>query len=74
MDATGLYEFDFCSLDTEGSELFILKGIDFDKADIRVFIIENNGYGSEPEITSFLDEKGYVKLCSIEWDDVYIKA
>lgn len=74
MDETGLYEFDFCSLDTEGSELFILKGIDFDKADIRVFIIENNGYGSEPEITSFLDEKGYVKLCSIEWDDVYIKA
>ena len=72
-DEVGLYNFDFCSLDTEGSEFQILKGIDYDKIHISIFIVENNGYGSHHDIDPFLDQKGYIKYGNIAWDDVYIK-
>ena len=72
-DEAGLYNFDFCSLDTEGSEFQILKGIDYDKINISIFIVENNGYGSQYDIDPFLDQKGYVKYGKIGWDDVFIK-
>jgi FkbM family methyltransferase len=72
-DEVGLYHFDFCSLDTEGSEFQILKGIDYDKIKVSIFIVENNGYGSHHDIDPFLDQKGYIKYGNIAWDDVYIK-
>lgn len=70
-DEFQIKEVDFCSIDTEGSELSIVKSIDFDKTLVKVFIIENNY--KETTIEEFLSEKGYVLFCKLEWDDVFIK-
>ena len=71
LDEHNTHKIDFCSIDTEGSEFNIIKSIDFDKTEIKVFIIENN-YG-EKNIENFLVEKGYVFYKKIEWDDVFVK-
>ena len=71
LDEHNTHEIDFCSIDTEGSEFNIIKSIDFDKTEIKVFIIENN-YG-EKTIEEFLVEKGYYLYKKIEWDDVFVK-
>jgi FkbM family methyltransferase len=71
LDEHNTHNIDFCSIDTEGSEFNIIKSIDFDKTEIKVFIIENN-YG-EKNIENFLIEKGYVLYKKIEWDDVFVK-
>jgi FkbM family methyltransferase len=57
LDEHNTHKIDFCSIDTEGSEFNIIKSIDFDKTEIKVFIIENN-YG-EKTIEEFLVEKVY---------------
>jgi len=74
LDECEIYQFDFCSLDTEGSEYEVLQGIDFNKTKIDIFLIENNGYESRDKIEYFLNEKGYRFTKSLEHDDVYIFA
>lgn len=60
-DKYKLYNIDYFSLDVEGSELQILKGIDFDKTNINIFGIEINYEYSEKckNIINFLINKGY---------------
>lgn len=72
LDECSMYRFDFCSLDVEGSELPILKSIDWGRTDISIFIIENN-YGVEAEITPYLLEKNYIRWGFLGWDVVYRK-
>ncbi|MCK5057976.1 MAG: FkbM family methyltransferase [Candidatus Aminicenantes bacterium] len=48
---------DFVSIDTEGNELDILKGIDFKQYNIRVLVIESDKL-SEKEMAELLLEKG----------------
>lgn len=64
-----MYNFDFCSIDVEGSEVSILKSIDFEKIKINYFIIENN-YGSS-DVNAFLELNNYKKIASIDSDDLY---
>ena len=71
LDEFKVKEIDFCSIDTEGSEFSIVKSIDYEKTDIKVFIIENNY--QETNIQSFLESKGYVLYKKLEWDDIFIK-
>ena len=64
---------DYLSLDTEGSELKILKGLDFDKYKINYINVEHNY--KEPrrkEIKKLLLSKGYKYLGENKWDDIYI--
>jgi hypothetical protein len=61
------------SLDTEGSELEILKGIDFDKYKFGIMNIEHNNV--EPrrsDIRNFLENKGYKFYKENDYDDFYI--
>ena len=61
---------DYMSIDVEGAELSILKGIDFDKVEIQAISVENS-YAND-HIQHFLASKGF-KLSCIVGDEFYIK-
>lgn len=71
LEMYGYNEFEFMSLDTEGSELLILENFDFDKYLIKIFTMENNF--NEPRHREFMASKGYRLHTKIHIDDVYIK-
>lgn len=71
LEEHSMLNIDFCSIDTEGSEFNIIQSIDFDKTNIKVFIIENNY--KETNIQEYLETKGYSLHKKLEWDDIFIK-
>jgi FkbM family methyltransferase len=62
-------EVDFCSIDTEGSELDIVKSIDLNKYKIKYFTIEN-AYNSK-KLQNYLKKHGYTLIRKMEYDDIY---
>ena len=63
---------EYMSLDTEGSELEILKNFDFEKYTFGLIDVEHNF--TEPrrtEIRNLLLSKGYVYKGENKWDDMY---
>jgi len=65
---------DYLSLDTEGSELEILKSIDYNKIDIRFMTVEHGKRkGYLDEIKSFLDLQGFSLHRKNQWDAEFIK-
>lgn len=63
---------DYLSIDTEGSELQILQGIDFEKFKIKVIDVENNYPDVFEPINTLLISKNYKKLVHIGGDDIYV--
>ena len=64
---------DFLSLDVEGSELNVLKGIDFNKHIFKIIMIEHNfEQPSRDNIRKFLAERNYKYVTSNQWDDIYM--
>jgi len=64
---------DFLSLDVEGSELNILKGIDFEKHIFKIIMLEHNfEQPARDDIRLFLEERNYRYVTSNQWDDIYI--
>tara|TARA_A100000164_G_C21890545_1_gene765181 strand:- start:754 stop:1410 length:657 start_codon:yes stop_codon:yes gene_type:complete len=64
---------DYLSLDTEGSELEILKGIDFSKYKIGYIDVEHNyKQPRRRDIKKLLISNGYTYLGKNKWDDVYV--
>lgn len=72
LDKHQLYDIDYCSLDTEGSELNILKSIDFKKTKIKLFSIENN-FG-ENIFEEYLKNFGFELLTKLQWDDIFVNT
>lgn len=73
----GIKHVDFVSLDVEGYEMQVLKGIDFDSCDITCLCIENNkGEGNHPSdaLRDYMRKKGYILYARISIDDVFVKA
>jgi FkbM family methyltransferase len=67
-----LKKIDYCSIDTEGSELKILESIDFGEFDISVLSIENN-YDDE-RIRRLMKSAGYRLMGVFEgYDELYAK-
>jgi FkbM family methyltransferase len=62
---------DFVSIDTEGTELDVLKGFDINKWKPKVFIIENNY--EDKTIENYLKEFNYQKIKRIQVNDIYIR-
>lgn len=65
---------DYWSLDTEGSELRILKSFPFDRYRVRVMSVEHNRYPVRAEIRWFLESRGYVLVRDFGIDDCYVEA
>jgi len=64
------HNIDFISIDTENTELDVLKGLNLTKYKVRYFIIENNF--NEPMIELYLQKFGYKKFYRIAVNDFYV--
>jgi hypothetical protein len=61
------------SIDTEGSEVEILKGIDFSKYIFKIISIEHgNRVQSSIEQRAILESNGYRFLKQNDFDDYYV--
>lgn len=60
---------DFISIDTEGTELDVVKSIDFEKIKVNLFVIENN-FGTT-EVEDYLANFGYVKAAYHDNNDFF---
>jgi hypothetical protein len=65
---------DYWSLDTEGSELAILRSFPFDEYSFRVLTVEHNCLPARDEIREFLESRGYRLIKEMGIDDCYIKG
>jgi hypothetical protein len=67
-DKHNISKVDYLSLDVEGSELKVLKGIDFAKLDIELIGVEINYKDDEKQIYDILNKNGYsfLKKCG-DW-------
>lgn len=55
---------DFLSIDTEGSEIDVLSGLDLERYDVKFMVIEHNGDVSKKEkIIKHLASFGYMEVC-----------
>lgn len=61
---------DFISIDTEGTELRVLKGFDIERWRPKLFVIENNF--EDPEIEDYLAVFGYSKVRRNAVNDFYL--
>jgi FkbM family methyltransferase len=64
-------QIDFISIDTENTELDVLKGWDINRWAPKLMVIENNY--DEPFISAYLADFGYVRDKRIKVNDFYIK-
>jgi FkbM family methyltransferase len=71
LEENGITHVDFFSLDTEGSELLILKGVHWDKVSIDLIMVENN-YETD-EVKVFLEGVGYEMVDKLGPDEVFQK-
>lgn len=63
---------DFVSIDTENTELDVLRGLDLGTYNIRYFVIENNY--NEPHCEAYLATFGYTKVNRTGVNDIYKKV
>ncbi len=64
-------EIDILSIDTEGWELEVMKGIDTNKINCKVIVMENLFHN--PEYTEYMKSIGYFLDNKIEYNYIYIK-
>jgi FkbM family methyltransferase len=63
---------DYLSIDTEGSELAILEGIDWGRYQFRCITVEHNFTEQRQGIQKLLEAQGYQRQ-EAQWDDWYVK-
>ena len=66
---------DYMSVDTEGSELEILRAFDFERYRVTLFSIEHNFTANEAKIDQLMAEKGYERRFPefSQWDGWYVR-
>ena len=67
----GIYDIDFVSIDTEGTELDVIRGFDVSKYSVKLFVIENNYEDKSIEI--YMNSIGYIKDKRYKINDFYIR-
>lgn len=77
LDKHSMNNVTYLSIDVEGAEFDVLRGIDYTKTFVDIIELENN-YGKYTntfaEITAFLKSKGFEKKLTIEWDEVFVNT
>jgi FkbM family methyltransferase len=73
-DAGAPKTIDYWSLDTEGSELALLRSFPFHEYKLRVLTVEHNNTPIRSKVQCFLTEKGYVRVRDLGIDDGYVLA
>ncbi len=63
---------DYWSLDTEGSELALLKAFPFDRYSVRVITVEHNCLPARGAIRKFLEAKGFRFRRDLGIDDAFV--
>lgn len=63
---------DYLSIDTEGSELVILEGVDWNRYQFRCITVEHNFTDQRQGIQMVLEAQGYQRQ-EAQWDDWYWK-
>ncbi|MDQ0246218.1 FkbM family methyltransferase [Bacillus fengqiuensis] len=71
LDANRIHHIDFCSIDTEGSELKVVQSIDFNKVNIECLVIENNY--NDNRVSEYLKTKNYILKEKLIGDEIFIK-
>lgn len=61
---------DYLSIDTEGSELAILEGVDWSRYQFRCITVEHNFTAQRQGIQALLEAQGYQRR-EAQWDDWY---
>ena len=74
LDNTNVKEVHYLSIDTEGSELQVIKGINFEKVFIHVIEIENNYPDIFQPIEKILLDNGFVKSETVMCDEIFINS
>jgi FkbM family methyltransferase len=74
LDRSGAPAFiEYLSLDTEGSELAILKGVDWSRYRFGMIHVEHNYIEpARAQICEFLTQQGYKRAAENKWDDEYV--
>jgi FkbM family methyltransferase len=65
-------DIDFISIDTEGTELDVLHGLDLTHWNIKLLVVENNY--NDKNIEEYLNKFGYIKDTRWKINDFYIKG
>lgn len=72
-DKYNITDIDYFSLDTEGSELDILKSVDFEKVNIKLLGVEFN-YETDNETFNFIKSKGFNPIHRLGPDIMFTKS
>lgn len=72
LDAQGLTEIDYVSLDIEGAELTALSVFPFERYRITAWTIENNSGGTE--LSALMESRGYRRVEALGVDEVYLRT
>jgi FkbM family methyltransferase len=64
-------EIDYLSIDTEGSELAILKSFDLARFKVKALSVENNR--NAPQVPEHMQSLGYRRIVRLGVDDIYAK-
>ncbi|WP_094511857.1 FkbM family methyltransferase [Synechococcus sp. MW101C3] len=62
---------DYLSIDTEGSELAILEGLDWERYRFRCITVEHNFTAQRQGLQTLLEARGYQRQ-EAQWDDWYV--
>ncbi|MYN42947.1 FkbM family methyltransferase [Duganella sp. FT109W] len=65
---------DYWSLDTEGTELLLLKSFPFDRHTFNVITVEHNHQPARQDIRNLLEARGFLHVTAWFIDDCYIRA
>lgn len=70
----GITHVDLISVDTEGSELQVFQGMDFDEVFVDVVLVELNYHSAWAALRDFLVSKGFVLFGTLHTDVVFRNA